>query len=205
MRPCWCSPKRQHDWVWREPPLFDEKKAVENVIPLAFYHLNLEEWLPFNSRGWSTSRTALLQKTETCCTTTSYSKILFSFSAHIHNTDMVESGPLDVPPCTPQKRRWVTSTLKKSTKASNSYKVQDVKHFRTKRQISKSENTQDLQSDDKSAVKVCCPSNVSLMLCNSSLTPIHLPYTCTVAATEYLVSNLKWKKTLLAPRYLFFA
>ena len=77
--------------------------------------------------------------------------------------------------------------------------------FRTKRQISKSENTQDLQSDDKSAVKVCCPSNVSLMLCNSSLTPIHLQYTCTVAATEYLVSDLKWKKTLLVPRYLFFA
>lgn len=102
MRPCCCFP-RQHDWVWREPPLFDQKKALEHVIPLAFYHLNLEEWLPFNSRGWSTSRTALLQKTETCCTTTSYSKILFSVLAHIHNTDMVVSGPLHVPPCTPQK------------------------------------------------------------------------------------------------------
>lgn len=148
-------PKTTWFSVWREPPL----------IRLAFYHLNLEV-TPlqlkrlvdvkncFASENWDLLHYYLLFQDPF---------LLFWPESTIQvwlNQDHWMCHPAH------HKKAMSDFHFEEIHKSVQLLQGAGCQKFRTKRQISKSENTQeqDLQSDDKSAVKVCCPSNVSLML-----------------------------------------
>ncbi len=155
---------------------FDEKKAIENVKSQALIISTWksdspstreigprQELLAFASKNWDLLHYYRLSQ-DPCFLVGQHPQYRYNWIRTIGN----------LPPCNTPKRRWVTSTLKKSTKASNSYTVQNVKH------LEQSDKYQNQKIDRTCKVMIKC-GHILLSfkresLCNSSRIPIHLQY-----------------------------